>query len=616
MKWLIYGHKGWIGGQLKDYLISGSSQKNEVVDGLARCDDPVALEIELKKIRPDVVFSCIGRTHGGKHQTIDYLEQEGKLVENLRDNLVAPLTLAAVCRELKVYYVYLGTGCIFEYTTTNKLDAFDEDAEANFFGSQYSITKGFTEKLFKTITQNHNALNLRIRMPVTNKPHFRNFITKITHYDKVINVPNSMTVLPFLWPYLHDLVTKKVSGTLNFVNPGAVSHNQILDMYQEIVDPEFRYRNFTEEEQDKILASRRSNNRLSTQKLENLCPGVPCAETAIRKCLQEYKKEMIQETVLVTGGCGFIASNMITHLYNKYPHMRILNIDSLAYSGDEENVPQRIRQDTFRYKLFNLNICDEEKLSCVFEKNKVNLILHFAAETHVDNSFDNALIFTKTNVLGTHTLLQQVKKYNIKFVHISTDEVYGGENNEKVVETHRLNPTNPYAASKVGAEALVNSYQYSFKLPCTIIRCNNVYGPCQFPEKLIPKFTLMGLQNVPMTIHGEGLTQRSFIHVSDVVEAVDTVMRKGKNHEVYNIGIDDEFTVKDVARKITQILELKQAQTVHVADRAFNDERYYINSDKLRSLGWSPQISFDDGLKKTVQWYRQRKDKWISKMNH
>lgn len=287
MKVLVYG-QGWIGTQVIDQL---KKLNHEVVFGKIRAEDTVGLEQELKEVAPTHVMSFIGRTHGQIDNkvftTIDYLEQPGKLKENVRDNLYSPIVLAMLCTKLNIHFTYLGTGCIFEYDEAHPFglseNGFVEDSVPNFFGSGYSVVKGYTDRLMHLFAD--NVLNLRIRMPITSDRNSRNFITKITTYKKVCSVPNSMTVLDELIPILIDMAEKKVAGTMNLTNPGLISHNEILEMYKEIVDPEFKWENFSIEEQSQILAAGRSNNFLDTNRLESLYPNMLSITESVRQCL-------------------------------------------------------------------------------------------------------------------------------------------------------------------------------------------------------------------------------------------------------------------------------------------------------------------------------------------
>ncbi len=291
MKVLIYGSKGWIGSQFIN-LIKDNNNYN-IVEGNSRVDNYHNVNDELDTIKPTHVISFIGRTHGVTHgvnySTIDYLEQEGKLIENIRDNLFSPFVLAQLCNQKNIHYTYLGTGCIFKYDDNHpyeeEINGFNEEEFPNFFGSSYSLVKGFTDMMMHMYP---NVLNLRIRMPITNNTNPRNFITKITSYKKICSIKNSMTVLPELLPYVIKMMEQNITGTINLTNPGLISHNEILEMYKEIVEPNFTWENFTQEEQRQILKADRSNNFMDTKKLEELFPEVSNIKDAVRKCLENY----------------------------------------------------------------------------------------------------------------------------------------------------------------------------------------------------------------------------------------------------------------------------------------------------------------------------------------
>lgn len=293
VKVLIYGSGGWIGNQVCQLL---KQMEIEFVEGKVRAEDIDGLEKEIEEIEPTHVMSFIGRTHGKigdqEYTTIDYLEQKGKIKENVRDNLYSPIVLAILSNKYNYHYTYLGTGCIFEYDSSHpfgeEVNGFGLDAVPNFFGSSYSVVKGYTDRLIHMFP---NVLNVRIRMPITADLNSRNFITKITTYKKICSVPNSMTVLPELIPLMVDMgLNKKITGTINLTNPGLISHNEILEMYRQIVDPYFVWENFTIEEQDVILAAGRSNNYLDTSRLEELYPNVLNIKDSVRKCLEKMKE--------------------------------------------------------------------------------------------------------------------------------------------------------------------------------------------------------------------------------------------------------------------------------------------------------------------------------------
>lgn len=289
MKFLVYGVNGWIGAKVFKLLQEDSSV--EVVAGNSRVNDVNELEEEIQNVKPTHVISLIGRTHGTYEGTvigtIDYLEKPGKLVENVRDNLFSPVVLSLLANKYNFHFSYLGTGCIFNFDETHpygeERNGFTEESVPNFFGSSYSIVKGFTDQLMHLFDT--SVLNIRIRMPITDEFNHRNFITKITNYEKICSIPNSMTVLNELLPLMIDMSKKGVTGTVNLTNPGLISHNEILEMYKEIVDPAFTWKNFTIDEQNEVLASGRSNNFLETRLLESLYPNVKNIKDSVRDML-------------------------------------------------------------------------------------------------------------------------------------------------------------------------------------------------------------------------------------------------------------------------------------------------------------------------------------------
>jgi dTDP-glucose 4,6-dehydratase len=293
----------------------------------------------------------------------------------------------------------------------------------------------------------------------------------------------------------------------------------------------------------------------------------------------------------------------------------------MYYCASEQNVHEDIR-NSGRYHLIKGNLCSYDLIINILNIYKIDTVIHFAAQSHVQNSFDNALQYTHDNVVGTHTLLEACRKYNkiTRFIHISTDEVYGesmiSENEEKKHEGSVLCPSNPYAASKAAAELIAKSYYHSFKMPIIITRGNNVYGPNQYPEKLIPKFITLLKNNQKCTIHGSGKTVRNFIHVDDVSTAIDTLLFKGVIGQIYNIGTKNEYSVMDIARKLIKAIKESDdvdAHVEYVEDRYFNDLRYSVSNEKLSALGWRETVEFEGGLRRTIQWYLNCPDDYWSK---
>jgi len=622
MNILVYGSKGWIGQQFIDIL---TTKNIHFSCGKCRIDNEEDLKKEIEEIQPTHVVSFIGRTHGRIgdkiYTTIDYLEEEGKLVENMRDNLYSPLLLADICKKNKIHYTYLGTGCIFKFDEDHPFgkeeSGFDEKSLPNFFGSSYSIVKGYTDRLMHLY--NDSVLNLRIRMPITGEKNGRNFITKITTYQKVCSVPNSMTVLPELLPIVLDMMRNKTTGTMNLTNPGLISHNEILEMYKEIVDPHFTWNNFSQEEQRKILAADRSNNFLDTTRLQTMYPFILNIKESVRNCLIHYKDTLLtggfvaeqpKMNLLITGGCGFIGSNFINYYFPKNKFRTMVNIDAMYYCASETNVdaPIRFHKD---YVLVKGNLCDFELVRETVKKYQITHVIHFAAQSHVQNSFEDSIKFTHDNILGTHTLLEVCRRYGKieKFIHVSTDEVYG-ESMNHIEEKHKtehsiLCPTNPYAATKAGAELIAQSYNHSYKMPIIITRGNNVYGPNQYPEKLIPLFIKQLKENKKVTIQGKGTAVRAFLHAYDTAKAFECILEKGTVGEIYNIGCDDkmEFSVMEIAKILIKLIKNTEDYNKwieYIEDRPFNDQRYYISNQKLKDLGWNIEVTLMSGLNELI----------------
>lgn len=307
--------------------------------------------------------------------------------------------------------------------------------------------------------------------------------------------------------------------------------------------------------------------------------------------------------VFVTGGLGFIGSNFIDHVLENHPEVvAILNIDRCDYCARVHNVS---RFSDPRYAYVQADITNMAKMKRLFHEFKPDVVVHFAAQSHVDTSFENAEQYIKDNIIGTYTILECVKESGCRLVHISTDEVYGEVDLDETShpDTSVLNPTNPYSATKAGAELLVKAYGHSFGIPYVITRGNNVFGPKQYPEKVIPAFIDAMMKGDSCKVHGEGRSRRNFIYVDDVSRAVMTVLQNGKSGTVYNIGTHNEYSVLEVFDILRELVN-SDATKVHVGDRPHNDKRYAVDSEALKQLGWSEQVPFDIAIRKTVDWYK------------
>jgi dTDP-glucose 4,6-dehydratase len=334
------------------------------------------------------------------------------------------------------------------------------------------------------------------------------------------------------------------------------------------------------------------------------------------------------KTYLVTGGAGFIGSNFILYMLNKYEEIRMINLDKLTYAGNLENL-KSIENDK-RYTFVQGDVCDKELVSGLFEKYNINYVVHFAAESHVDRSIKEPEIFVKTNVLGTVNMLNCAKtaceidngfKEGVKILHVSTDEVYGSLGEEGFfLETTPLNPHSPYSSSKAGSDLMVKAYYDTYKMPVNITRCSNNYGPFQFPEKLIPLLINNCLQHKKLPIYGDGMNIRDWLFVGDHAKAIDMVINGGRIGEVYNIGGHNERTnmqiVKTVISYINENIDKSVTENLieYVEDRKGHDRRYGIAPDKIKEeLGWSPETTFEVGIKKTIKWYLEN-DEWIKEI--
>jgi len=305
--------------------------------------------------------------------------------------------------------------------------------------------------------------------------------------------------------------------------------------------------------------------------------------------------------ILVTGGAGFIGSHVFERLCAEYPTAHFTVLDKMTYAADFDNLAEFLVRGLRTLEvgdLCDLRLCTQLTLNC-------DCVVHLAAESHVDTSFGNSICFTQSNTLGTHSLLEACRINKVpQIIHVSTDEVYGETHAGCHVETDQMNPTNPYSASKAAAEMIVNSYIKSFNLPITVVRANNIFGIRQFPEKIIPRFSMQALSGQPFTIHGNGLNRRHYLAAPDFAEAIVAVIERGKFGEIYNIGSDEEYTNIDVRDMIAKQYGIDgEANTIYVTDRPFNDFRYAISSDKIKALGWKSKRRLADEIGAVTQWY-------------
>ncbi len=316
--------------------------------------------------------------------------------------------------------------------------------------------------------------------------------------------------------------------------------------------------------------------------------------------------------ILITGGAGFIGGNFVYHMLNAHPDYKLIVLDKLTYAGNLETLEPIMDKISF----VKADIADRDAVYNIFENEKPDIVVNFAAESHVDRSIEDPEVFLKTNILGTQVLMDSCRKYGIKRYHqVSTDEVYGDLPLDRpdlfFTENTPIHTSSPYSASKASADLLVQAYHRTFGLPVTISRCSNNYGPYHFPEKLIPLMIANALNNKPLPVYGEGLNVRDWLYVEDHCKAIDLIIHNGKVGEVYNIGGHNEKTNIDIVKMILKLLDKPESLITYVTDRKGHDMRYAIDPTKIHNeLGWLPETMFDDGIVKTVNWYLDNKAWW------
>ena len=317
--------------------------------------------------------------------------------------------------------------------------------------------------------------------------------------------------------------------------------------------------------------------------------------------------------ILVCGGSGFIGSTFIKYYLQNHSKSQITNLDNLTLGSNQENLKDI--QNNSNYKFIKDDIRNETFIGDIIKN--FDIVINFAAESHVDRSIANPKPFIETNILGTYSLLESIRKYDKFFVHVSTDEIYGDAKNlSSFTENSQIRPSNPYSATKAAADHLVASYHRTYGIKCITTRCTNNFGPRQFPEKLIPKTIIRLIKNLKIPIYGDGKQIRSWIYVIDHVQAIDSLISKGKSGEVYNITAYEEIANKTIVEKILNIMNKSTDMIEFVSDRPGHDKRYSIDSSKIeKEIGWNPKYDFDDALKETVNWYLENKQWWEPLIN-
>ena len=516
MKFLVYGGEGFIGKS----IVSTLKTTDDTIIAGKRVTSYESAWDDLQQHHPDFVICSVGRTYGPGCLSSDYLEQKGTLHDNVTANLSVPVFVAQASNDFQpkpIPMLYIGTGCIFDSTennTANPSFGFAEDDVPNFFASSYSIVKGQTDQILKHFP---NVLCARIRMPIMEESHPREFITKILGYENVLSRPNSFTVLHDIIPLLIGCLVNGNKGIINAVNPGVITHEEIIKLHEMVNDTSHNYRLTNEELAGSLSVVPHAYNRLNCQKLQKWILKLPTnivTKYGIRNNLEDIstrvksilrnRQEQNGRRILVTGALGFIGSNFINYWMEKYPKDAIVNFD--LGTAKELRMRNIENPENPKYTFVEGDILNQRLLKSTFDQHNFTHIIHFAALCNVDQSFIIPFDFTRTNVLGTQTLLEVIKTQKNKplLIFISTDEVYGENSESSSCESTAYRPTNPYAATKVAAESLVMAYGKSFGLRYMITRGNNIYGKYQLPAQVIPKFILSILAGKKMPVQGKG----------------------------------------------------------------------------------------------------------------
>ena len=423
-------------------------------------------------------------------------------------------------------------------------------------------------------------------------------------------------ILPILLALIHD---GKVKGQIDICNKGTISLNWLEQFIsKELIEEEIVTQiNDNEDLTDQFETWNKQLISPETRHLYQSSYGIPNASTSLEQYLQQKSLNInpnAPRILLVTGGCGFIGSTFINHWLETYPDDKIINIDRLDSVSNTKNIQN---PNSPNYSIIVADIHNKDIVLHLMKQYNITHIVHFAVQSHLDNSFGNSITFTESNVYGTHSVLEASRIYGKiqKFIHISTDEVYGETPAGSIQETSLLNPLNPYAATIAAAEFLVKSYGESFKLSYCIIRLSNVYGPRQYIDKVIPTFINNLIQGEKLKIHGNGKQIRHYIYVDDAIKAIEIIFNKGKTKMIYNIGTEHELNVLDIAKILIKKLQPNQKSDEMISydqPRLFTEKRYSTTrSGAVKTLGWKAEISFDEGLNKTIEWYKQNQNYWI-----
>ncbi|CAF3739178.1 unnamed protein product [Rotaria sp. Silwood1] len=522
-------------------------------------------------------------------------KNSSKLIDTINDHLLIPL------------YVAQATTTSYSPIPVLLLTCISNDNNLN-------IIQNATDQLINIYS---HIVNAKLLTPVNDEDINENYFESLwtTNPEEFHHITVLSDILPILLALIHD---GKVNGQINICNKGTIS----LKYFKTIYSNEIKQENILPQSvpiddiTDKFEQWNKQMISPETRQLYQASFLLPNVLKSIEQILQQQKIHMNRNTskiLLVTGGCGFIGSTFINHWIETYPNDKIINIDRLDPVANMKNISN---PNSPNYTFILADINNKDIVLHLFNQYNITHIVHFAVQAHLDSSFGNSITFTESNVYGTHSVLEASRIYGKiqKFIHISTDEVYGETPSGSNQEICLLNPLNPYAATIAAAEFLVKSYGESFKLQYCIIRLCNVYGPRQHFEKVIPTFINTLLHGEKIKIHGDGKQIRHFIYVDDVIHAIEIILNKGKTKMIYNIGTKNELNVLDIAKYILEKLQLNKNLDdviIYVKPRSFSEKRYCTTICGLvKSLGWKEEISFDQGLEKTIEWLQLNPDYW------
>ncbi|CAF4655283.1 unnamed protein product [Rotaria sp. Silwood1] len=597
MRWLLFSYElNAIVKQCDDLLqIVGQVVIHDHHHGNLSLHD---IKEKINKYKPDRIIVIDNESN---------FENNNALHKILTDHLLIPIYVGQATMRLSSSIPVL----VLTFKTDNNNNNIDSI-------STIEIVQNATDELINLYS---NMIHARLYSPISDEDlnekkllkHLNSLSknnSEETHHITILS-----DILPILLAIIHD---GKAQGQIDVCNKGIISLNMLQNLISNQLQSELSIPQIIDTK-DLIDHFEKWNKEMISPETRHLYQAsyeIPNALKSIKQYLQQKlisRNPNAPRILLVTGGCGFIGSTFINHWLEKYPEDHIINIDRLDPVSNTKNIQNPTSPN---YSLVVANIDNKDIILHLMTQYNITHIVHFAVQAHLDNSFGNSITFTESNVYGTHSVLEATRLYGkiIKFIHISTDEVYGDTAPGTHHETSLLNPINPYAATIAAAEFLVRSYGDSFKLSYCIIRLCNVYGPRQHIEKLIPIFINNLLNGQKLKIHGDGKQIRSYIYVDDVVNAIDIIFNNGKTKMIYNIGTRNQLSVLDIAKILLEKIQPNNNLAdviIHDKARSFSDKRYAATTNgAVKTLGWKEKVSFDEGLDKTIQWYKQNQNYW------